>query len=163
MQLFFHVEQTVGFLLRQLQDRDAGPVRQHLCNLVLANLGDFLEVTGTPLLFLLSALLAQLALLIAQASCLFEVLGIDGRFLFLADLSDAVIDLAQALWRGHALDAHARASLIEKVNGLIRQKAVIDVAIREGSCSVQRLIGIRHAVVSLVFIAQALQNQEGVI
>ena len=129
VQLLFHVEQTVGFLLRQLQHRDAGPVRQNLGDLVLAYLGDFLQVARAPLLFLLCALLAQLALLIAQAGCLLKVLGIDGRFLFLADLSDTVIDLAQALRRGHALDAHTSTSLIEEVNGLIRQETVIDVAI----------------------------------
>ena len=163
VQLLFHVEQAGRFLLRQLQHGDAGPVRQDLSDLVLAHLGDFLQVTGAPLLFLLGALLAQLALVIAQAGGLFEVLGIDSRFLFPANLGNAVIDLAQALRGGHALDAHAGTGLIEEVDGLVRQEAVIDVAVRQLRGGVQRLIGVGHAVVRLVLIAQALQDEEGVI
>src|SRR5699024_4624489 len=128
VQFFFHVEQAGRFLLRQLQNRDAGPVCQDFCDLVFGDLGDFFKVTAAPLLVLGGPLFVQLALGIAKASCLLEVLRIDRSFLFLAHIRDAVIDLANALRSSHAPNTHASTGFVEKVNSLIWQEAIIDVA-----------------------------------
>ena len=52
VQLVFHVEETAGLAFGELEHRDAGPVGQHVCDLVLADLGDFLQIVGAPLLLL---------------------------------------------------------------------------------------------------------------
>src|SRR5699024_6937916 len=162
VQFFFHVEQAGRFLLRQLQNRDAGPVCQDFCDLVFGDLGDFFQVTGAPLLFLGGTLFVQLALGIAKASCLLEVLRIDRSFLFLAYIRDAVIDLADALRSSHAPNTHASTGFVEKVNSLIWQEAIIDVAIGQRCRCLQRRLGLRHWVVFFVLSAQAAQVGDGV-
>ena len=163
VQLVFHAQQAVGFLLGELEHRDARPVCEHLGDLVLADLRDLLQVAGLPLLFLLGALLVQLALGLAQAGGLLEVLGVNRRFLLGADLRDAVIDVAQPLRRGHALDAHAGAGLVQEVDCLIRQEAVVDVAVRQACGRLERLVRVGDAVVRLVLVAQAAENLHGVV
>src|SRR5699024_8512053 len=162
MQLAFHVQQAGGLLLRQLEHRDAGPVGQHLCDLLLVNLGDLIELACTPSLFLLGALLGQGALVVAQCRCLLEVLLIDRGLLLAAGLGDLVVNFLDGLRRGDALNAHARARLVEQVDGLIRQEAVVDVAVGESCCGTQGTIGDGNAVVSLVAVAQTLQDLDGV-
>ena len=50
VQLVLHAQQTGGLLLGQLEHRDAGPVGQHLGDLLVVDLGDDVQVAGLPLL-----------------------------------------------------------------------------------------------------------------
>ena len=163
VQLVLHVDEPGRFLLGELEHGDAGPVGQHLGDLLLAYLGDFLQLTGAPLLFLLGPLLGELALVIAEPCGLFKVLSVDGGFLLAAHLGNPLVDLAQALRRRHPLDAHAGTSLIDEVNGLIREETVVDVAIRQAGGGSECTVGDGHAVVRLVAVAQALQDLDGVL
>ena len=45
VQLVLHAEQPSGLLLGQLEHRDAGPVAQHLGDLLVVDLGDAVEIT----------------------------------------------------------------------------------------------------------------------
>src|SRR5699024_8099223 len=120
-----------------------------------------LEVTGTPLLLLLGTLLAELALLVAEAGGLLEVLCVDRRLLLAADVGDALVDLTQTLRGGHALDAHAGAGLIDEVDGLVREETVVDVAVGQVRGGGEGTVGDGHAVVRLVAVAQTLEDLDG--
>ena len=108
------------------------------------------------------ALLEQLLLVVAQLRGLLELLGLDRRFLLLADLRDLVLELAVVGRRLHATDAQARAGLVDEVDRLVGEVAVGDVAVGEVGRRDERLVGDRDAVVRLVAVAQALEDLDGV-
>src|SRR5699024_12517368 len=122
-------ELTGSLLLRQLANRNARPVSQDLSNVVVGALCNFFQVTRTPLLFLRGTLFVQLPLSVTQPGCLLEVLRINRSFLFLADFCDAIVYIANALRRSHALNTHAGTCLIQQVNCLIWQEAIVDVTV----------------------------------
>ena len=116
-----------------------------------------------PLLLELALLLRELALLVAQRGGLLELLVLDRGFLVLADLLDLLLELAVARRRGHRLDAHARRGLVDQVDRLVGQVAVLDVAVGERRGGLERLVGDLAAVVRLVAVAQAAQDLHGVV
>jgi hypothetical protein len=63
--------------LGQLEDRDAGPDREDLGDLLVVDLGDDVHVAGLPLLLALRLLAEQRLLLVAQRRGLLEVLRVD--------------------------------------------------------------------------------------
>src|ERR1700694_1742820 len=65
--LVLHAQQPSGFLLGQLEHRDAGPVAQHLCDLLVVDLGHDVQITRAPLLLTLGTLRDQVLLPIPQA------------------------------------------------------------------------------------------------
>src|SRR5699024_1252222 len=77
VQFFVRCEPAGRFPLRQPQNPVSRPVFPGFFDLVFRYLGHFLQVTGAPLLFLCGTLFVQLALGIAKAICLLEVLRID--------------------------------------------------------------------------------------
>ena len=99
--------------------------------------------------------------MIPQAGCLLKVLGVDSRFLLATHGGDALVHLAQASGCGHALDTHTGTSLVDKVNGFVRQVAVVDVTVGEVGGRSQRAVGNGHAVVSLVAVTQTFKNIDG--
>src|SRR5207253_7701750 len=88
VQLVLHADQLLRLGLGQLEDRDARPHRDDVRDLVLADLRLVGRFLGVPALLELALLLRQLALLVAQARGLLELLGLDRLFLVGADLGD---------------------------------------------------------------------------
>ncbi len=162
VQLVLHAEQTGGLLLGELEDGDAGPVRQYLGDLLVVDLGDLVEVARLPLLLALALLAEQLLLRIAQVRGALEVLRVDRRLLVATDVGDLLVELAQVRRRGHAADAHAGAGLVDQVDRLVGQEPVGDVAVGQCGRLHQRRIGDRDAVVGLVAVAQTLEDLDGV-
>ena len=121
------------------------------------------RLLGAPVLLELALLLRELALLVAQRGGLLELLGLDRGFLVLAHLLDLVLELAVARRRGHRLDPHPGGGLVDQVDRLVGQVAVLDVAVGERRRRVQRLVGDLAAVVRLVAVAQAAQDLDGVV
>src|SRR5215218_7108078 len=115
--------------LGQLEDGDARPHRDDVGDLLLADLGLLGLLRVAPLLLELALLLRQLALLVAQGSRLLELLALDRVFLVLADLLDLLLELAIARRCRHRLDAHARRCLVDQVDRLVGQMAILDVAV----------------------------------
>lgn len=76
---------------------------------------------------------------------------------------DLVVELAQVRRRGHPADAHPGTRLVDEVDRLVRQEAVVDVAVGQSCRSHERLVGDRHAVVRLVAVAQTLEDLDGVL
>src|SRR5581483_17193 len=75
LQLLLPADEACGFGLGQLEDRDARPHRDDVGDLLLAHLGllvAFLRVP--PVVLELALLLRELALLVAERGCLFELL-----------------------------------------------------------------------------------------
>ncbi|VEH93125.1 Protein of uncharacterised function (DUF3170) (plasmid) [Tsukamurella tyrosinosolvens] len=163
VQLVLHAEQTGGLLLGELEHGDAGPVAQDLRDLLLVDLGNDVEIARTPLLLALGALADELLLLVAQRRGLLEVLLVDRRFLLATRVGDLVVEGAQVRRRGHPADAHARARLVDEVDRLVRQEAVVDVPVRQGGGGDQRAVRDGDAVVRLVPVAQTLEDLDGVL
>ena len=163
VQLLLHADELLRLGLGELEDRDARPHRDDVGDLLLADLG-LLDLLGAaPLLLELALLLRELALLVAQVRGLLELLRLDRLLLLLAHLLDLVLELAVARRGGHRLDAHARGGLVDEVDRLVGQVAVLDVAVGEHRGGAQRVVRDRAAVVRLVAVAQAAQDLDGVV
>ena len=79
---------------------------------------------------------------------------------FLALISSISASMSFDLRRaGHRADARARTGFVHHVNGLVRQEAVGDVAVGKLHGGLDGLVGELGLVMLLVFVAQALQNQ----
>src|SRR3954453_400588 len=62
----------------------------------------------------------------------------------------------------HPADPRTRAGLVDEVDGLVGQEPVGDVAVRQGRCRDERLVGDGDAVVGLVAVAEPLQHLDRV-
>ncbi len=60
------------------------------------------------------------------------------------------------------MDAGAGAGLVDDVDGLVRQEAILDVAAGEHGSRGQGLVGIAHMMVLLVALAQPLEDHHSV-
>src|SRR5256885_3035930 len=70
---------------------------------------------------------------------------------------------ARARWGGHRHDAQPRGGLVDQVDRLVGQVAVLDVAVGELSRGLERLVGDRDAVMRLVAVAQPAQDLHRVV
>ena len=139
----------------ELEHRDSRPHGDDVGDLVLADLGLLVVRLVPPVVLELLLLLRQLPLLVAELCGLLELLRLDRGLLVGAHLLDLVLELAVARRRGHGGDADARAGLVDQVDGLVGEIAVLDVALGELGCGRQRVVGDLAAVVGLVAVAQA--------
>ena len=158
VQLVLHVHEPLGLGLGELEDRDARPHGDDVGDLLLTDLGLLLPLLRAPLLLELPFLLRELSLLVAQARGLLEFLSLDRVLFLLADLLDLLFELAVARGRGHRADAHARRCLVDEVDRLVGQVAVLDVALGERGGGGERLVGDLAAVVRLVAVAEAAED-----
>ena len=77
VQLVLHAQELLGLGLGELEDRDAGPHRDDVGDLLLADRGALAGLAGLPLLLELALLVRQLALLVAEVRGLLELLRLD--------------------------------------------------------------------------------------
>src|SRR5699024_4488944 len=157
VQLRLHPHQPRGLFLGESEHGDAGPVRQHLGDLLLVDLRDDVEIAFLPLLLPLLLLLDQVLLLITQLRGTLEVLAVDGRLLVAPHIGDLLVDLTQVRRRGHPTDTHPGTRLVDQIDRLVRQVTVIDVAVGQRSSRGQRRVRDRNPVVCLVTVPQALE------
>jgi hypothetical protein len=66
VQLVFHPQQPRSLFFSELEDRDAGPGREDLGDLLVGDLGDDVHVAGLPLALAVRLLREQRLLLVAQ-------------------------------------------------------------------------------------------------
>src|SRR4051812_13594894 len=162
VQLVLHVEQPAGLLLGQLEHRDAGARSQDLGDELLVDLGHDVHVARLPLGLTGGLLVTQPLLVVADAGRALEVLAVDGRLLLAHEGGDLLVELAQVRRSGHPADAQSRARLVDEVDGLVGQEAVVDVAVCHVGGRDERAVGDRHAVVCLVAVTQTLEDLDGV-
>ena len=79
VQRFFHLEQPLGFFTGDAVDRDAGPHRDDLGDILFGDVDLFLGLLVLELLLLIVDAVTQLALSIAQFGRALEFLSLDRR------------------------------------------------------------------------------------
>ena len=158
VQLALHAQQLLGLGLGELEHRNAGGLGNHLRDDILIHHHLDVGLTLTPRLLLLLALLLQLLLAVTQLGGLLEVLILDGLVLVGGDPRDLGIELLELRRRGQTLDAQARTGLVDQVDRLVRQIAVLDVPGRKLRRGLQGGIGDRHMMMVLIALTQALQD-----
>ena len=115
-----------------------------------------------PLLEHLLALGAELLLRVAQVGGFLELLVAGGVFLLLHDLVDVGLDDVDVGRDVQRTDAGARAGLVHDVDGLVRQVAGGDVAVREADGGLDGGVGVLALMVLFVLRADAAQDEHGV-
>ncbi len=162
VELVLHPEELLGLGLGQLEDRDAGPHRDDVCDLLLADLGALAALAGGPLVLELALTVGELPLGVPEVRGLLELLGLDRGLLGAPRLLDLLLEVAVDRRLRHRLDAHARCRLVNEVDGLVGQEAVGDVAVGELRCGAERVVGDLDAMVLLITLAQSLEDLDGV-
>src|SRR5215218_9313816 len=159
-----HLQEACRLFLGHLLDRDAGPHRDDLGDLVLPY-GDalLLDLTLPPGLLELAALGDELALGVPETRGLLELLAIDGGLFLGAHRGEFLVDLLVVGRRGHGLYPHLGRRLVDEVDGLVGQEAVRDVSVAELRGGLERLVGDVYVVVGLVLLAQALEDELGLL
>src|SRR4051795_8056227 len=164
VELLLHAHELLGLGLGELEHRDAGPHRDDVGDLLLADRGPLaLALAGLPGLLELALLVRQAPLLVAEVGGLLELLRLDGGLLGATGLLDLVLELAVDRRRRHRLDAHPRCGLVDEVDRLVGQEAVRDVAVGQLGGGGERLVGDLDLVVGLVAVAQALEDLDGLL
>ena len=94
VELLLHAHQLLGLGLGELEHRDAGPHRDDVGDLLLADGGTLaLALAGLPLLLELALLVRQAPLLVAEVGGLLELLRLDRGLLRAARLLDLLLEL----------------------------------------------------------------------
>ena len=163
VELVLHAHQLLGLGLGQLEDGDAGPHRDDVGDLLLADLRALAALARVPLVLELALLVRELALLVAQVGGLLELLGLDRGLLLAPRRLDLLLEVAVDGRLRHRLDAHPRGGLVDQVDRLVGQEAVGDVAVGELGGGLERLVGDLDPVVLLVALAQALEDLHGLL
>ena len=131
MQFFFQVDQAVRFLFGQPLDGNARPLGHNAGDVFARHRG----LAGFPLFFpfLLGIIeiFSKLFLFVPQAGRLFILLGSNRRVLVFGHLRNLHILILQVLRQDGRLQARPAAGLINQIDGLVRQEAVGNVAVRK--------------------------------
>ena len=130
VQLAFHGHELLGLGLGELEHRNAGGLGNHFGDDILIHNHLHIGFALTPRRFLLLAFGFQLLLLITQLSGLFEVLALDGLVLLFGKLGDLRVKFLEFRRSGQTTNAQTRASLIDQIDGLVRQVTVLNVTAR---------------------------------
>ena len=163
VQLGLELQQPGALLLLQAGERHAGHLADDLGDDVLVDHGVDLVHAVAPGLLHALLLLAHLLGLVAQLGGLL-VVGVLHRLVLLdGQALDAALHLGEVRRLGHAAQAQAGAGLVDHVDRLVRLHAAGDVPARQVDGGLQGLVGDPHLVVLLVPLAQALQDQEGLL
>ncbi len=155
LELLFHFEQALGFLLGDLHDRHAGPHGDHLGDVVG---GDHRAVGALPAGLQPAQLLVQVGLLGLPGPHILGLAFFLGQGAVLARLLQLGIQVLGRLGGVRLVHAHARGGFVDQVDGLIGQEAVRDVAGREAGGGLQRFVRDDQVVVVLVHLADAPQD-----
>src|SRR3954463_12229633 len=158
VELVLHAHQLLGLGLGQLEHRDAGPHRDDVGDLLLADRRPLAALARLPGVLEVALLVRELALAIAKVRGLLELLVLDRGLLVAPRRLDLLLELPVDGRGGHRLDAHARGGLVDEVDRLVGQEAVGDVAVGQLGRRLQRLVGDVDLVVRLVAVAQALED-----
>src|SRR5690348_7279323 len=157
VQLFFDTQQLLGLFFLNRGDGHAGPARYHVLDVLPTDNagGGFIEVV----FFAKSTqVLALLAFLVRVEARLLELVVRDGVLHTVNDELNPLLDFRDLLGQRGLAQLHARARLVDKINGLVRQEPVRDVAVRMRHREVDRVVGIGDRVELLVPVLDSEQN-----
>jgi hypothetical protein len=114
-----------------------------------------------PFFVLEPDLVLEVAFLVAERGGALEILVANRVLLLNVDLLQSSLELRHLRRRNLRGKPRPRSGLVDDVDGLVRQKAVGDVALRKLRCRTQGSIGNADSMVILVLLTQALQNFHG--
>src|SRR3954471_18960439 len=158
MQLPFHAQQLVALVLVDRRHRDAGPLRDDIVDLRLAD--DHLARRRLDVELFADELevLARRDFLLAIELRLLEVLLADRALHLLDGDADALVDLAELLAVAGLAQFGAGAGLVDQIDRLVGQEAVGDVAVRLVDRRLDRLARVLDVLERLVAILDADQD-----
>ena len=157
----FHAQQLRGFRFRKVGHRHARGHGHHIGHFLFRNFLDFLAAVFRKFLYRLVTLVAQLFFLVAQLRGLLVVLRGNGGGALFGHLAQLFFQRAHFFGQHHVANAHARARLVNHVNGLVGQETILDVALGQRHRRLQRFVGEVHVMMRLVAVAQAFHNANG--
>ena len=158
MELLLQLQQAHTLVLGQAGDGDAGPAGHHLGHVISGDAAPVLGHLLAPVLLLDVHLILIVLLNVPQLGGLLVVLGGDSLRLLPVQGGDLLLQRLQVGGGAFSVHTHLRRGLVHQVDGLVRQEAVADIALRELHGGLQRLIGDGQLVVRLVLVPQTLQN-----
>ena len=154
----FHPQQLVALVLVDRRHRHAGPLRDDLVDLGLAD-DDFPRARlDVELLADKLQVLARRDFLLAVELRLLEVLLADRALHLLDGDADALVDLAELLAVAGLFQLRAGARFVHQVDRLVGQEPIGDVAVRLIDGRFDRLARVLDVVEVLVAILDAEQN-----
>ncbi len=161
MQPVLQPRQTFRFSLRELRHRDPGPV----CNDSRDGLGvhDALFIARDGLFLLFRQFRLEGSLLFLQFSCPGDIAGHDEVFLLPFQVVEFHFQVRSALRPAVIPQLHLGSRLIDQVDRLVGQPAVVQVALREVDRRRQRLIRYHNAVMMLIERPDSFQYLNGLL
>ena len=161
VQLFFDAQQLGDLFFLDGRHRHAGPARHHVFDVVL---GDDAGrgVVEIVLLAQLAHVLALFALFVGVEARLLELVVRDGVLHAVHDELDALLNVGQIARQRGLAQLHARAGFVDQIDGLVRQEAVRNVAVRSVDRGLDGFVGVADGVEFLVAVLDAEQNLDGV-
>ena len=160
---FVEVQQLFAFFAFHLPHGDTRPCRHDVCDVVCRDDKGAVAVVFFPGGACTAQLIAQSLFFVAQARRLLKVLRLDGFFLAAADGVGFRFQRLQIRRGSIVRDAQARRCLVHEVDGFVRQIAVVDIPCGQPNRRLQRLVRDFQFVVRLIFVAQSVQNADGVL
>src|SRR5208282_545833 len=161
VQLFFDPQQFLRFFFFDRGNRNAGPARDHILDVLPANDagGGFIEVV----FFAKAAqVLAFLAFFVGVEARLLELVVRDGVLHAVDDEFDALLDFGDLFGQRSLAQLDARSSFVDQIDGLVGQEAVGNVAVRVRDREVDGVVGVSDGVKLLVTVFDAEQNFDSV-
>src|SRR5262245_152998 len=158
VQLLFHPQELVAFVLIDGGERHAGPLRDDFVDLALADDHPARARLDVELLAHELEVLARLHFLLAVELRLLEVLFRDRVLHLLDGDADAAIDLAELFAVAGFAQLGARPRLVDEVDRLVGQEPIGDIAARLIDRGLDRVLGVLDVMERLVAILDAEQH-----
>src|SRR5579864_7948745 len=157
VQLFFNAEQLLRLFFFDRRNRNAGPARNDIFDIFAVH--DTGRRLVEMIFFAKSAqVLALFAFFVRIETRFLELVVRDGVFHTVYDELDALLDFGQFLGQRSLAQLDARSGFVDQVDGLIREEAVRDVAVRVRDREVNGFVGVSNGVELLVSVFDPEQN-----
>ena len=160
VQHFLHAEQLLRLLLGEAADRDAGPHRDDLGDVLVGHLGALLRLREEPVGLRLLQLVLLRALLLTERRGELVLLRLHRLVLVGDELVELLLGVLHVGRKRRVTKADAARGLVHEVDGLVREEAVGDVASGELRRRLHRLVGDRDLVVVLVLGADPREDRD---
>ena len=146
-------------LLLHSLERDAGHLRDNVHHVVRGHEHFLLFPFLTPAGQNTVELLLRLLFFVPKSGGFLEILGLDRRLFFDANVFDFLFDFLDIRRSRHRVDPRTRASFIHDVNRFIWKKTTRDITLGKFHGGFERFVSQLRLVVRFVFRAQPFENQ----
>ena len=157
MQFFFDAQQLLLFVFFDRGNLDARPARHNFFDIFARNDARG-RIVNLQLLSQRSQVLFFFSLFFGIEPRLFEFVIGDGCFHAVRDELHALLHLGNFIWKHRLAQLHARTRLVQKIDGLIRQKTVGNIPVRQINCIANGFVRVADCVKFFVAVSNALQH-----